>query len=121
MPAVKRRAGDDISQRPEIPSQIRVQEKRVEREDRRNCRERRAAKSHQVQRDHLEDASENLIHRMQPRRREPIDVLGTVMNRVKLPEQARMKQPMGQIPEEVAEDEELEDLHREWLLREPRR
>lgn len=115
------RTGDHVSQGPEIPADIGVQKDRVERHERNSGGERRAAKSEEVQGYDLHDACADLVDRMQSRRGEPIDILGTVMDRMKLPQKARVEEPMRCIAKEIAGDQQLDELDGERLCIKPTR
>src|SRR6266850_1853417 len=62
----------------------------------------------------------NRVQRMLPMRREPIQVFGAVMNRMKSPQKTNpMLQAMSPINEQVTEQNHLHSLQPPWLCSHP--
>ena len=120
MPAVELRARDQRAELAEPPRYVRMQEHGVEREERHVRRDRDRAEAEHDERRRLDPARQPIVDGMQPHGRQPIEVLGAVVDRVELPERAAVKPAMCPVADEVAEHEHLDSLETERLPREQR-
>ena len=88
---MKSRAGDDTSQRTEIPTHVGVQQDGVQGEERRVCRKCSEWEPQQHENHYLRQAAQHIVDRMQPHRGQPVELFGTVVHGVKFPECAAVK------------------------------
>src|ERR1700730_1544913 len=101
MPAVKHRRRQHVFERAKRPAEIGVNERRMERREWPDPKHdvRRDTRHQQYDVDH--DGTQEQVHRVEARRRNPIQILGGMVDRMIFPEPAAMKQAVQPIQHEV--------------------
>lgn len=85
VPVVKRRRRDHSLQRPELPSHVRVDERRLDYDDHEVKHDRTLREAEDVDWNVGQSTCHDGVNEVQPRTGEPIHPLGRVMHRVKPP------------------------------------
>ena len=110
VPAVEHRRRQHISERTERPVQVGVHEGRMEGVERRQQHHGVRRDAGHQQHDVDADGSDQQVDRVEPRRRDPVELLRGVMDRVIFPEPGAVEHPVQPVQHEVGGDQEHQRL-----------
>src|SRR5271163_2045252 len=97
VPAMEDRTGHHQPQGTEVPVEVGVQQESVKGEKGEVAGQDQRGKAHEEKGQGLQEFAEDVVDGMETHRREPVDLGGTVVDGVKLPQPGPVKQAMAPV------------------------